>query len=106
MENLLARHLPNRILKRGVVTEFIHQMKIFLIKINSYVTDRPYILVTESTNTPSSSKESNAEETSAGFMKVSHEIVRLFHKSGPRKKLWKKAWKKENSNRHKREGGK
>jgi hypothetical protein len=29
------------------VTEFIQQMKIFLIKINSYVTDRPYSLVTE-----------------------------------------------------------
>ena len=55
------------------------------MQINSYVTDRPYSLVTEPANAPSSSKDINAEETLAGFMKVSPEIVRPFPKSGPRK---------------------
>jgi hypothetical protein len=67
------------------VTDFVHYIKIFLMQINSYVTDRPYSLVTEPANTPSSSKDIDAEETLAGFMKVSPEIVRPFPKSGPRK---------------------
>jgi len=64
------------------------------MQINSYVTDRPYSLVTEPANEPSSSKDINAEETLAGFMKVSPEIVRPFPQSGLRKSGGRKHWKR------------
>jgi hypothetical protein len=51
----------------------------------SYVTDRIYSQVTEPARSPSSSKDNNEEGKSAGFMKVSPEIIRPLLKDGPRK---------------------
>ena len=51
--------------------------------LSSCVNDRPYSQVTEPARAPSGSKD-NTEGTSAGFMKVSPEIIRPFPKAGPR----------------------
>jgi hypothetical protein len=53
--------------------------------LSSYVTDRSYSHITEPANAPSSSRNKNEEGTSAGFMKVSPDIIRPLTKAGPRK---------------------
>jgi len=57
--------------------------------LSSCVNDRPYSQVTEPARAPSGSKD-NTEGTSAGFMKVSPEIIRPFPKAGPRETEWRK----------------
>jgi hypothetical protein len=53
---------------------------------NSYssVSLTDFSKVTDPASTSSSSKDNNVEETSAGFMKVSPEIIRPLPKDGPR----------------------
>jgi hypothetical protein len=48
------------------------------------VNDRPYCQLIGPASVPSSSKDNHEEGTSAGFMKVSSEIIRNFAKAGPR----------------------
>jgi hypothetical protein len=54
-------------------------MNIFLAKMNSYCQ------VTRPASAPSSSKDKNEEETSAGFVTVLPEIIRQFPKTGLKK---------------------
>ena len=56
-------------------------MKIFLLKMNSY----PPKSGNKTSQLSSISKENNEEGTSAGFVKVSAEIMRHFPKVEPRK---------------------
>jgi hypothetical protein len=53
--------------------------------LSSFVTDRTYSQLTEPASAPSSSMDNNEEGISAGFIKMSHEIIRAFPKDGPRK---------------------
>jgi hypothetical protein len=53
--------------------------------LSSYTTDRTYNQVTQPAGVPSSSMDNNEEGLSAGFMKMSPEIIRTCPKDGPRK---------------------
>ena len=65
---------------------------------SSHVTDRPYSQVTEPSSATSSCRDDNEEGTSAGFMEVSPEIIRLFPTAGGRKH-----GKKQDPDRHVRD---
>jgi len=70
-------------------------MKIFLMQINSYVTDRRYSLVTEPANAPSSSKDINRRRNVSRICEICPEIVRPFPKSGPRESGGRKHGKRK-----------
>jgi hypothetical protein len=69
-------------------------MKIFLMQINSYITDRPYSLVTEPSIAPSSSKDINCRRNISRICENIPEIIRHFPKSGPRKSGGRKKGKR------------
>ena len=53
--------------------------------LSSYIIDRTYNQVTDPASAPSVSMDNNEEGISAGFLKMSPEILRAFPKDGPRK---------------------
>ena len=63
--------------------------------LSSHVIDRLYNQVTEPASATSSCQYNNEEGTSAGFMEVSPEIIRLFPTAGGRKD-----GKKQDPDRH------
>jgi hypothetical protein len=94
LENVSLRHLPKHNIENGFhVTEFYPLNENYFCEaelLSSYITDRIYNQEKKPAKTPSNSKDNNEGGKSAGFMKVSPEIIRALPKDGPRKTAGRK----------------
>jgi hypothetical protein len=89
LENVSTRHLPKHNIGKGFHVTGVYPLNENPVCedefLSSYVTDRIYIWVKDQAKASSNSKDNNKGGKSAGFMKVSPEIIRALPKDGPRK---------------------